>query len=66
MFQGEVDGRGNEGWGNDETNDLRVKPGFEVGVGVQQDAADVSDGFGEAAQGEGDHVGPCLVTDAEN
>ena len=64
VFQGQVDARGDEGGSDDQAADLGLEAVAGPRVGMHHDAADVANGFGEAAEGEGDAEGPCPVADA--
>lgn len=66
MFQSEVNAGRDKGWSKDQAADLHVETGGAEWVAVHQDPSHVADGFGECAQAERDHEGPCSPSDALN
>ena len=64
VFESQVDACGDEGRGDDQAADLDFEAVGGPGVVVEDDAADVAEGFGEGADGEGDQVRPGFVADA--
>ena len=66
MLQNQIDSRSQERGREDEQNDLDLERRLVVGVVVHHDAPDVSYALAQAAEAQGDHVGPCFAADAED